>query len=647
MPRHVAVLFVVLFSCVSTLGICKGSDISDFRKQPLGEVPPFQKPDDDALVEASSHLRKALEPLDELLSESQSGADWRAYLDWSSLEAQATAGHNLDVSVLLKLYRRFNASENGLEMYQFVTVRRALAAAIEVAVAATNDQAAETYTKRIQKLGDLVRKAAKDKTPKSLDGVGPLLARLVESRQASGLVARIRSAVDRPNLYMSVNESLLSSAVNRVVDRTSPVNEVVLGTPVRGTGHTSGLVLLDFLPSSQRAVTQLSFQATNLANTRSTKGPVTVCSEGVTELSAQKRIYIDDERVWADPTVASASTKTRMTGIGIKSRFGKNFIRRVASKKVSQMKPKIEAISERRAQERVRQEFEAETAEAIGQASQDYEHKFRRPLKARGWYPELLRMSTTNEKLTVVGRKALRDQIAAFTDPPKVDDDAILSVRVHETLVNNASEITLAGRTITQEFVEEQLKERDGELPESLTSDPDQPPWSITFAKKRPVEINSNDGSFRLTIRGSRYTSGDRSFPAMDIWVAYKIDAASENIRLVRDGDVQIYPPGFVPGGDKKLSVSETSLRRILQKRFGKVFKEVVDIESLELPDQLAAAGPLPMEQLEARKDGWMAIGWRKKDEKSTGSKDSVAGLEVPNQLGSHLWMHDFLLVGE
>jgi hypothetical protein len=379
-------------------------------------------------------------------------------------------------------------------------------------------------------------------------------------------------------------------------------------------------------------VTQLSFQATNLANTRSTKGPVTVCSEGLTELSAQKRIYIDDERVWADPTIASASTQTRLTGIGIKSRFGKNFIRRVASKKVSQLKPKIEAISERRAQERVRREFESETAEAIGQASQDYEHKFRRPLKARGWYPELLRMSTTNEELTVVGRKALRDQIAAFTDPPKADNDTILSVRVHETLVNNASEITLAGRTITQEFVEEQLKERDGELPESLTSDPDQPPWSITFAKRKPVEINSKDGSFKLTIRGSRYTSGDRSFPAMDIWVAYKIESAADKIRLVRDGEVQIYPPGFVPGGDKKLSVSETSLRRILQKRFGKVFKEIVDIEPLELPDQLAAAGPLPMEQLEARKDGWMAIGWRKKDKSSGKVKDSVAGLEVPLQ---------------
>ncbi len=174
--------FCCPFTCVSILGICNGADIADFRKQPLGEVPPFQKPDEDALVEASAHLRNSLKPLDELLSESESGVDWRDYLDWSSLEAQAAAGQNLDVSVLLKLYRRFNANENGLEMYQFVTVRRALAAAIEVAVAATNDQAAETYTKRIQKLGDLVRKAAKDKTPKSLDGVGPLLARLVESR---------------------------------------------------------------------------------------------------------------------------------------------------------------------------------------------------------------------------------------------------------------------------------------------------------------------------------------------------------------------------------------------------------------------------------------------------------------------------------
>ncbi|MEE2796379.1 MAG: hypothetical protein VYA49_03255, partial [Planctomycetota bacterium] len=170
MLRHAAIIFVVSLFCINVLGNCRGADITDFRKEPLGEVPPFQKPNEDALVEAAAHLDETLKPLDELLSESKSGVDWRDYLDWPLLESQADSGQKLDVSALLKLYRRFNANEDGLEMYQFVAVRRALAAAIEVAVAATNDQAAETYTKRIKKLGDLVQNAAKDKTPKSLDG---------------------------------------------------------------------------------------------------------------------------------------------------------------------------------------------------------------------------------------------------------------------------------------------------------------------------------------------------------------------------------------------------------------------------------------------------------------------------------------------
>jgi hypothetical protein len=118
----------------------------------------------------------------------------------------------------------------------------------------------------------------------------------------------------------------------------------------------------------------------------------------------------------------------------------------------------------------------------------------------------------------------------------------------------------------------------------------------------------------KVTGRGSRFASGEREFPAMDISAAYRIEPGPGGVRLVRDGDVQIYPPGFVPGGGEKLTVQETSLRRILQKRFNKVFDEVVDVEPLKLPGELERAGPLPMEQLVARKDGWVAVGWRKKD---------------------------------
>jgi hypothetical protein len=499
-------------------------------------------------------------------------------------------------------------------MPQFAAVRRAVTAYAEAADAAKDPGSQAVYTQRLEKLAAAVAAGAATGTADALDPVGPLLARLEESGQAPATVARIRSAVNRPNLFLDVDESLLGNAVNRAVDETAPINDTVLGTRVRGSGRTTGLVLLDFVPSLQQAVVDLKLDATNHSDTRGSQGPVTVRTLGTTTVGARKRILIDDQRVAALPVEAHADTDTRTAGIGVNKRFGQRLIRKIASRKIAEMRPQAEAISSAKARDRVRTQFEEQTASAIAQASRDYQTKFRQPLMERGWYPELLQMSTSDSRLSVTARKALTDQIGAFTAPPAVDPDAVLAARVHESLVNNAAEITLGGRTITQKFVEEQIRKNNGTLPEALGNDPDQQPWSITFAKRKPVELDASDDRVKVTVRGSRFTSGEREFPAMDIWAAYRIEPAPGGVRLVRDGDVQIYPPGFVPGGGEKLTVQETSLRRILQKRFNKVFNEVVDVEPLKLPGELERAGPLPMEQLVARKDGWVGVGWRKKD---------------------------------
>ena len=60
MLRHTAIIFVVSLFCINVLGDCRGADIADFREEPLGEVPPFQKPNEDALVEAAAHLGEHL-----------------------------------------------------------------------------------------------------------------------------------------------------------------------------------------------------------------------------------------------------------------------------------------------------------------------------------------------------------------------------------------------------------------------------------------------------------------------------------------------------------------------------------------------------------------------------------------------------------
>ncbi|MCX7403205.1 MAG: hypothetical protein NTY87_08915 [Planctomycetia bacterium] len=594
------------------------ADLAAIAAQPLGEGEAFRPVSAAALNSAASRLRLALTPLDSLLARSPSGANWKAYLDWPALTAQAAAGKNADVATLRRLRDLLNAEESGLEMHQFAATRRAVSAYTEAAEAAQMPEAPALYKTRLEKIAAALAVGAAAGTTDALQPLGPLLAKLEESSQAPTAVARVRGAINRPNLYLDVDEALLATAVNRAVDQTAAINDVVLGTRIRGMGHTEGVVLLDFVPSLDRAVVDLSFDATNYSNTSGSSGPVTVCSSGVTKLDARKRILVDSQQVLSLPVEAHAKASTTTTGMSIKSKFGKKVIQKIATRKISEMRPQAEAVAGQKAQERVRREFDSQISEPIAKAASDYQTKFRRPLLERGWYPEMLQMSTSDSRLSVVARKSLSDQIAAFTPPPAVDPDAVLAIRVHETLVNNAAEISLGGRTITQADVEKMAKERGGKLHESLTSEPDQPPWSITFARSKPIELDADDSRAKVTLRGSKYTSGEREFPAMDVWVAYRIEPVAGKIRLIRDGEVQIYPPGFVPGGAEKLTIAQTSLRGILKKRLGKVFQEVVDIEPLELQDKLAPAGPLPVEQFVAQKDGWVAVGWRKRDATAT-----------------------------
>ena len=592
----------------------QAEDLSGLAADPLGRPAAFEPLTSSRLNTSAARLRTALGPLRSLLNRSGSGANWRKYLDWPVLEQQAATADSADVETLGRLYRRLDSGASGLEMPEFAGVRRALGGYLEAVSTARNPEAATVYEKRLDRLALSVATAAAAGTPEPLDPVGPLLARLEESGQGLGVVQRIRRAVSRPNLYLQVDESLVARGVDRPVDETAPIDDVILGTRVRGTGRTTGRVFLDFQPSDDHGIVDFVLKATNHSQTRGGQGPVTVHTLGTTQIDARKRILINEQGITALPVDADASVSTKTAGIGVNKKFGKRLIRKIASRKVAEMQPKARAISEGRARERIRTQFESQTSEPIAKAARDYQTKFRQRLMARGWYPEMLHINSDDRRLFVTARKSLSDQVAAFSHPPAVDPKAVLAARIHETFLNNLIEQELAGRTLTKQLLEDELKKANRPMPMSLEDDTDQAPWSITFAKRKPVEVKVGDNTVRLTVHGSKYTSGEREFPAMDVWAAYRVGRLDGRICLVRDGDVQIYPPGFVPGGREKLSVQETSLRRILQKRFNKVFDEVVEIEPLMLPGELESAGPLPLEQLEARKDGWLAAGWRKAD---------------------------------
>ena len=594
----------------------------------------FRPASDAALDSAAAGLRQALTPLETLLNRSATGTAWRTYLDWPALQAQAASGTAADPATLRRLEQLFNATETGLDMPEFVRARKAVSRYAEVADAARGNGASR-MSQRLGALASSLLSASATGSAESLAPVPPILDRLVEAGQAAEIVAAVRAANSRPNILLEVHESLLAQAVNRPVDQMMPVDEVVLGTRVRGNGHTQGNVRLDFVPSPDRAAFDLVFDATNIAHTRGSQGPVTVNSRGVTNLGARRRFFLDEYTASASPVQASASTDSTVTGIAVNSRFGKRMIQKIASRKIAETMPQAEAIAEGRARDRLRRQFQEQTEPALAQFRDQFQEKVRGPLEKQGLYPEMLHMNTTDTTLAITARKSTASQLAAASMPPAAAAGTLISARVHESAINNMLEEKLGGRMITQADVGQMALEGKTQMPESLGSDPDQKPWAVTFAKYRPVTVAVDDGRVKVMVRGDKFVSGDRSFPGMDIWATYAIATSSQGLHLIREGDVQIYPPGFKPGGSEKLSMAETSLRRILQKRFDKLWKQVIDIPDLPLQGELASAGPLPMQQLVARKDGWVVAGWRRRDAGSRiieGSFDTVPGETIIRQ---------------
>ncbi|NDH95299.1 MAG: hypothetical protein EBZ13_12380 [Planctomycetia bacterium] len=125
MPRFAVVLSVAVFLGSAGGVVCPAADLADVADQPLGEIPTFEKPSAGALTEAATTLRQALRPLDRLLSRSKSGADWRAYLDWSAAETQAAAGEALDLGDIRNSLRSL--------MWRHVGVERSEASLAEAA----------------------------------------------------------------------------------------------------------------------------------------------------------------------------------------------------------------------------------------------------------------------------------------------------------------------------------------------------------------------------------------------------------------------------------------------------------------------------------------------------------------------------------
>jgi hypothetical protein len=573
----------------------------DFR--PLGEAD---------LRQAKQALLKSVARADRRLKQAgPAGADWRRFLQWTVMVEQLRR-EEPDFRVLESVLARYESGHEGLGLVWFADVRDALGHYLELAGASDHPEELKAAYRRV--LDELAaRLEAAGQTgrlaPEDARYVGEAVGWLDAMKQAPEVVRAIRERYARPNLLVELSAPVVAAGIAQPVDEKGPVRDVILGTNVYGTGHTTGHTEVELVPSEESGVIDTLLRGRIHTDTIGYNGPARIYTEGLTRIAARKRIRVTETGLVALPAASNAATETTIKGVGTVR--GRRLGERIACKRTWEQKPLAEQVAAGRARQRVEERLDRQAAEQVARANEEYQRKLRRPLLDRGLFPQVAVFSTTTDALQLAAMRWGDAQLAAHSAPPEPPEDADLSLRLHESMVNNFAHRALGGMTVAEESVLAALESLWGKVPERFQKQEDEPPWAIGFAWDRPLWIALDDGGFRVELQGSRYDRGDESYPGMNVTAEYKFVATEQGFKAVRQAGLQIFPPGFVPDGQEKLTPRQVVIRTLLERRFGKVFEEEIPIEEFTLPGAWEKAGPMRPVAVRAE-DGWLLIAWRR-----------------------------------
>jgi hypothetical protein len=571
------------------------------------QVRPLTKSD---LQQARAELVAAAERLDQRLGrDGAKGKQWRDYMHLDQFKDQLRQPNELDAQSLVKIYAKFNSGYNGLELVWFADVREALRHYLEVASGVDNPGVKAAYEQRLDGLADQLQKYLSQPTPELATDISESVAWLASAGQAPALVEAIRTRFGQPNFYGQVGGAVVGAGVAGPVDETEPIQDCILGTAVQGIGRTLGQTTVSLVPDPCNGAFDTFLEGTNHSNNVGRNGPVCIYSRGETKICATKRIWINADGRHAYPAVTSARNRAIIYDIEAQ----RQIIERIGWRRSEKQLPEAQAIASRHAEQRVNYRVDQQAAPAIEQANSNYATKVRIPLTDRKAFPRQVCFSTTPSFIQMLGLQAGPNQLAAASVPPPLTETVDIGVRTHETMINNMANTVLANMVMREEMLQETVKSLLGYVPEQMKADAakDQEPWTIVFPRRDPISVTFKDGGFQATLRGREFHKGDNKYPGMNVTAVYKFVKTDQGIKLVRQGELQIFPPGFVPGGGQRLSARHQAIRTLLQERLGKMLSPEIVPKGFTLSGKAAAAGKFMPVEMNAR-DGWLVLGWRR-----------------------------------
>ncbi|MBT4693054.1 MAG: hypothetical protein HOB73_06905 [Planctomycetaceae bacterium] len=547
-------------------------------------------------------LDAAVEKLTSYLDTKGGEFDWNSQIHWDGLLTEL-AKTDPSLAILDRSLKGFFGPDvEGLEQSEFIQLRVTLRAYMNAIYFTKNAKSEQMFEVQIARLAESLTSYLKTPSNENAWKIGRTIGWLERAEQASDLRNEVRYYFYQPNILVHISQHLISSGEKRIVDQTQDVEQVVKGVPVKGVATMKGQVSFALAENSQRATINVMMDGTILSKNVAEKSGVTVKTNGTTTVHAEKRISFDKNGFADSPAIAKATTKLELDSIEAPSSTYES----IAKTKFIKGRSDNEEAASQLSVDSVTKEMDTNVLEMLSDVIDGYKTKVRDPLLRRGGFPEQFTTSSTKESVNLQLLQIGRYQLAAFSEPPTLNKNTDVSLRLHESFVRNFTEVVLGGVELTDEKLVEHMTRFGAEIPDELKIGPGKKSWAITFSNTQPISVEFRNNQIVIAIQGQQFLDGKRLITEpIRIAATYNVEKTKTGMRLQRDGDVAV---DFL--ARKTLTVVQVATKTVMSKKFNALFKDdIVGQGGIKLPGQWENAENLILQQLIAD-NGWLMLSY-------------------------------------
>jgi hypothetical protein len=243
-------------------------------------------------------------------------------------------------------------------------------------------------------------------------------------------------------IVVRLTPEVFAPLVERDVDETRPLRDVILNTPVQGKTRTTGAPKLALINDDQCASFIVTLTGATVSRTVGHNGPAVIHSRSVTSFTATKRVVFEPGKGFvAGPAQISARTRIIPEGIGsTRPGLRGRIVERRAAPQVAASRPAAEEIVRQKAMRRVSEAFDHLLEERLERLNRALDLREAIAFVLRGETEPRYSFCTVDGCVQIVAATGPEDALDTVVQLPKLDQElAPVQIWVHKSLVGDVA----------------------------------------------------------------------------------------------------------------------------------------------------------------------------------------------------------------